>query len=116
MMSSGFYSQNGRWPDPKSSRQKGGAGYFPNYKYFLYTISVLLLVVEACVWRDVEVVWVGNVASLLSARAFVWGDVDPHDCGLDAGEPNGSAVVVEIRAPALLVCPFLGFGMQYRSL
>jgi hypothetical protein len=28
-MSSGFYSQNGRWPDPKSSRQKGGAGYFP---------------------------------------------------------------------------------------
>jgi len=34
MMSSGFYSQNGRWPDPKSSRQKGGAGYFPNYSIF----------------------------------------------------------------------------------
>ena len=29
-MSSGFYSRNGRWPDPKSSKQKGGAGYFPN--------------------------------------------------------------------------------------
>ena len=26
LMSSGFYSQNGRWPDPKSSKQKGGAG------------------------------------------------------------------------------------------
>jgi hypothetical protein len=25
MMSSGFYSQNGRWPDPKSSKQKGGS-------------------------------------------------------------------------------------------
>ena len=55
-------------------------------------------------WREVEVVGVGDVASLFSKGAFVWGDVDPHDCGLDAGEPNGSAVVVEIRAPALLVC------------
>ncbi len=55
-------------------------------------------------WRDVEAVGVGNVASLLSARALVWGDVDPHGCGLGAGEPDGSAVVVEIRAPALLVC------------
>ena len=51
-------------------------------------------------WRDVEEVGVGNVASLLSARAFVWGDVDPHGGGLGAG----SAVVVKIRAPALLVC------------
>jgi len=34
LMSSGFYSQNGRWPDPKSSKQKGGAGYFPNYSIF----------------------------------------------------------------------------------
>jgi len=56
------------------------------------------------VWRDVEVVGVGNVASWFSARAFVWGDVDPHGCGLGAGEPDGSAVAVEIRAPALLVC------------
>ena len=38
------------------------------------------------------------------ARAFVWGDVDPHGGGLGAGEPDGSAVVVEIRAPALFVC------------
>ncbi len=30
----------------------------------------MLLVVEACVWREVKVVGVGNVASLFSARAF----------------------------------------------
>ena len=36
--------------------------------------------------------------------AFVWGNVDPHGSGLCAGEPDGGAVVVEIRAPALLVC------------
>ncbi len=47
---------------------------------------------------------VGNVVSLFFARAFVWGDVDPHGGGLGAGEPDGSAVVVKIRAPALLVC------------
>ena len=35
----------------------------------------MLLVVEVCVWREVKVVGVGNVASLFSARAFVWGDV-----------------------------------------
>ena len=51
-------------------------------------------------WREVKVAGVGNVASLFSARAFVWGDVDPHGGGLGAG----SAVVVKIRAPALLVC------------
>ena len=64
----------------------------------------MLLVVEACVRREVIVVGVGNVASLFSARAFVWGDVDPHVGGLDAGEPDGGAVVVKIRAPVLLVC------------
>ena len=53
---------------------------------------------------EVEVVGVGNVASLFSARAFVWGDVDPHGGGLGAGEPDGGAVVVKIRAPALIVC------------
>ncbi len=42
----------------------------------------MLLVVEACVWMEVKIVGVGNVASLFSARAFVWGDVDPHDGGL----------------------------------
>jgi len=42
--------------------------------------------VEACVWREVKVEGVGNVASLFSARAFVWGDVDPHGGGLGAGE------------------------------
>ena len=47
-------------------------------------------------WREVEVVGVGDVASLFSKRAFVWGDsdVDPHGCGLGAGEPDGGAVVV----------------------
>ena len=53
---------------------------------------------------------VGNVSSLFFARAFVWGDVDPHGGGLGAGEPDGSAVVVKIRAPALLVC--LGGGIR----
>ena len=47
-------------------------------------------------WREVEVVGVGNVASLCSARAFVWGDVDPHGGGLGAGEPDDSAVEVKI--------------------
>ncbi len=42
--------------------------------------------------------------------AFVWGVVDPHGGGLGAGEPDGSAVVVKIRAPALLVC--LGGGIR----
>jgi hypothetical protein len=56
------------------------------------------------VWREVKVVGVGNVASLFSARAFVWCDDYPHGGGLGAGEPDGSAVVVKIRAPALLVC------------
>jgi hypothetical protein len=70
----------------------------------------MLLVVEVCVWRDVKVVGVGNVASLSSARAFVWGDVDPHGGGLGAGKPDGSAVVAKIRAPALLVC--LGGGIR----
>ena len=60
--------------------------------------------VKACVWREVEVVGVGDVASLFPAWAFVWGDVDPHGGSLGAGEPDGGAVVVEIRAPALLVC------------
>ena len=82
----------------------------PNRIYFTIfhprtsLIRVLLLVVKACVWREVEVVGVGDVASLFPARAFVWGDVDPHGSGLGAGEPDGGAVVVEIHAPALLVC------------
>ena len=54
-------------------------------------------------WREVEVVGVGDVASLFPAWAFVWGDVDPHGSSLGAGEPDGGAVVIEIRAPALLV-------------
>jgi hypothetical protein len=41
LMSSGFHSQNGRWPDPKSSKQKGGAGYFPNY-------SIFCILLECC--------------------------------------------------------------------
>ena len=60
----------------------------------------MLLVVEVCVWREVKVVGVGDVASLCPARAFVWGDVDPHGSSLGAGEPDGGAVVVKIRAPA----------------
>jgi hypothetical protein len=69
----------------------------------------MLLVVEVCVWRDVEVVGVGDVASVFFARAFVWGDVDRHGGGLGAGEHDGSAVVVKIRVPALFV--YLGGGI-----
>ena len=43
----------------------------------------MLLVVEVCVWRDVEVIVVGDVLSVFVARAFLWGDVDPQ---LDVNE------------------------------
>jgi hypothetical protein len=49
------------------------------------------------VWREVEVVGVGNVASLFFVRAFVWGDVDPHSGGLGAGEPDGSVVASVVK-------------------
>ena len=49
-------------------------------------------------------VGVGDLLRGLAARALVWGYVDPHGSGLGAGEPDGGAVVVEVRAPALLVC------------
>jgi hypothetical protein len=58
----------------------------------------VLLVVEEGVWRDVEEVKVGNVVRGFFEWAFVWGDVDPHGGGLGAGEPDGSTVVVEVRA------------------
>ena len=64
----------------------------------------MLLVVEDGVWRDVEKVRVGDVVRGFFEWAFLWGDVDPHGDGLGAGEPDGGAVVVKIRAPALLVC------------
>ena len=34
------------------------------------------------VWRDVEVVGVGDLLRGLAARALVWGYVDPHGSGL----------------------------------
>jgi hypothetical protein len=37
----------------------------------------MLLIVEVGVWRDVEVVGVGDVVKGLFARALVWVDVDP---------------------------------------
>jgi hypothetical protein len=37
----------------------------------------MLLIMEVGVWRDVEVVVVGNVVRGLFARALVWGDVKP---------------------------------------
>ena len=45
MMINGFYSQNGRWPNPKCSRQKGGTGYFPIYS-MTYRLLDRLLVAE----------------------------------------------------------------------
>ena len=53
---------------------------------------------------------IGNVASWFFARAFVWGDVDPHGGGLSACEPDGCTVVVEVRATALFES--LGGGVE----
>ena len=55
-------------------------------------------------WRDVEVVVVGDVVRRLFARALVWGDVDPHGGGLGARYAHGGAIVVEERASTLFVC------------
>ena len=61
--------------------------------------------------RNVEVMVVGDVVKVFFARTFVWGfDVDPHGDGLGAGESDGGAIVVEVRAPALFVC--LGGGFE----
>ena len=70
----------------------------------------MFLVVEEGVWRDVEEVNVGDVVRGFSEWAFVWGDVDPHGGGLGAGEPDGSTVVVEVRASALFES--LGGGVE----
>ena len=59
---------------------------------------------EVGVWRDVEMIVVGDLVSVLFARVFVWGDVDPRGSGLGAGDADGGAIVVEVRAPALFVC------------
>ena len=69
----------------------------------------MLLVVEG-VCRDVEEVKVGDVVRGFFEWAFLWGDVDPHGDGLGAGEPDGSAVVVEVRASALFES--LGGGVE----
>jgi hypothetical protein len=63
-----------------------------------------LLIVEVGVWRDVEVVGLGNVARVFFARALVRGDVDPHCSGLGAREADGGAIVIEVRASALFEC------------
>ena len=60
--------------------------------------------------EGVEEVNVGDVVRGFSEWAFVWGDVDPHDCGLGAGEPDGGTVVVEVRASALFES--LGGGVE----
>ncbi len=44
----------------------------------------------------------GRGRGVFFARAFVCSDIYPGG-GLGAGEPDGGAVVVEVRAPALLV-------------
>ena len=62
--------------------------------------------------RDVEVMVVGDVVKVFFARTFVWGDVDPHGDGLGAGESDGGAIVVEVRAPALFVCLGGGFILE----
>jgi len=83
------------------------------------------LIAEEGVWRDVEVVDVGDVLRGLSARALVWGYVpsspprarlcirycsntqQQSSCGIRRlgtrrGQADGSTIVVEVRASALL--------------
>ena len=69
-----------------SAQDKGGRWLFSHLYYDLLSTSLMLLVVEVGVWRDVEVVGVGDVVSEFFAWAFVWGDVDPHSGDLGAGE------------------------------
>jgi hypothetical protein len=64
----------------------------------------MLLIMEVRVWRDVEVVMVGDVVRGIFARALVWGDVDPHGGDMGACEADGGAIVIEVRASALFVC------------
>ena len=56
-------------------------------------------------WRDVEVVGVGDVLRGLSAKALVWGDVDPLGSGLGARYADDSMIVVEVRASTLFEGP-----------
>ena len=53
----------------------------------------MLLSMEVGVWRDVEVVVVGDVVRVFFARALVWGDFDPHGGGLGARYADGGAIV-----------------------
>jgi hypothetical protein len=61
----------------------------------------MLLMMVAGVWRDVEVVVVGDFVRGLFVGALVWGDVDPHGGGLGARYADGGAIVVEVRASTL---------------
>ena len=45
-------------------------------------MCLVLLIAEVGAWRDVEVVGVGDVLRGLSARALLWGYVDPGSSGL----------------------------------
>jgi hypothetical protein len=64
----------------------------------------MLLIMEVGVWRDVEVVVVGDVVRGLFAGALMWSDVDPHGGGLGARYADGGAIVVEVRASTLFAC------------
>jgi hypothetical protein len=64
----------------------------------------MLLIMEVGVWRDVEVVGVGDRVGGLFARALVWGDVDPHGGGLGAQYADGGAIVIDVRASTFFVC------------
>jgi len=87
------------------------AGYFPSITYsIIYQSDVTNHGGGRVALRDVEVMVVGDVVKVFFARTFVWGDVDPHGDGLGAGESDGGAIVVEVRAPALFVC--LGGGFE----
>ena len=76
---------------------------FPNYSMRIRLTSKykLELIVGACVWRNVKVGEVGDELGVVFAGSLVWGDVDPHGCGLCACESDCSTSVVEVGATAL---------------
>jgi hypothetical protein len=86
VMSNGFCSQNGRWPDPKSSRQKGGAGYFPNYSIF-YICAVKAVVALALVAALCRVPT--PLLSMLLPRPLLLTHTHTHTCTHAPGDSTG---------------------------
>jgi len=88
---------------------KGGGGLISPTIVLPIIWCLMLLIIEVGVWRDVEVMVVGDVVCAFceGVRAM---SIIRCGGGLGAGETDGVAIVVEVRAPALFVC--LGGGVK----